>query len=56
MQKSTVVLRFGERRCLVDVGILMYLGDISEVELGQRLGGKMSPKSVAEHSWGTEMA
>ena len=34
----------------------MYLGDISEVELGQRLGGKMSPKSVAEHSWGTEMA
>lgn len=56
MQKSTAVPRFGERRCLVDVGILMYLGDISEVWLGQRFGGKMSPKSFPEHPWGTERA
>lgn len=44
MQKSTAVPRFGERRCLVDVGILMYLGDISEVWLGQRFGAKCRPR------------
>lgn len=46
--------RIGGAFCIT--GNLISFGYFSEGRLGQRFWVKMSPKSVAEHSWGTEMA
>ena len=55
--KAPPILRNEKWRCFGDVESLILLGDLSgEVALGQRFRARTSLKSVAEHSWETNMA